>query len=39
VSVQASGKGRGVVHINFYSDDDLERVLEIVLGKPASDFD
>jgi ParB family chromosome partitioning protein len=39
VAVQATGKGRGVVRINFYSDDDLERVLEIVLGKPISDFD
>ena len=39
VSVTASGKGRGVVRISFYSDDDLERVLEIVLGKPLSDFD
>lgn len=39
VSVQSSGKGRGVVRISFYSDDDLERVLEIVLGKALSDFD
>ncbi len=39
VSVRASGKGKGVVHISFYSHDDLERVLEIVLGKPVSDFD
>jgi ParB family chromosome partitioning protein len=39
VSVQASGKGKGVLRINFYSEDDLERVLEIVLGKPLSDFD
>jgi ParB family chromosome partitioning protein len=39
VSVKASGKGKGVLRISFYSDDDLERVLEIVLGKPASDFD
>lgn len=39
VSVQATGKGNGVLRISFYSDDDLERVLEIVLGKPLSDFD
>jgi ParB family transcriptional regulator, chromosome partitioning protein len=39
VSVQSSGKGRGTVRINFYSHDDLERVLEIVLGKTLSDFD
>ena len=39
VSVKASGKGKGVVRISFYSEDDLERVLEIVLGKPFSDFD
>lgn len=39
VSVQASGKGKGSLRISFYSEDDLERVLEIVLGKPLSDFD
>ncbi len=39
VSVTASGKGKGVLRINFYSDDDLERVLQLVLGKPISDFD
>jgi ParB family chromosome partitioning protein len=39
VSVQALGRGKGVLRINFYSNDDLERVLEIVLGKPPSDFD
>ena len=39
VSVQASGKGKGVLRINFYSDDDLERLLEIMLGKALSDFD
>lgn len=39
VSVQATGKGKGVLRISFYNDDDLERVLEIVLGKPLSDFD
>lgn len=39
VSVRSSGKGRGTVRINFYSHDDLERVLEIVMGKALSDFD
>lgn len=39
VSVKTSGKGKGTVHISFYSHDDLERVLELVLGKPLSDFD
>jgi len=39
VSVQGSAKGGGVVRINFYSHDDLERVLEIVLGTSRSDFD
>jgi ParB family chromosome partitioning protein len=38
VSVQALGNERGVVRISFYSHDDLERVLDIVLGKARSDF-
>ncbi|MEP6989783.1 MAG: ParB/RepB/Spo0J family partition protein [bacterium] len=39
VSVQPTGKGRGVIHISFFSDDDLERVLDIVIGQSRSDFD
>ncbi len=39
VSVKTAGKGKGAVHISFYSHDDLERVLEVVLGKPLNDFD
>jgi ParB family transcriptional regulator, chromosome partitioning protein len=39
VSVQQLGAERGVVRISFYSADDLERVLELVMGKPSSDFD
>ena len=39
VSVQALGNERGIVRISFYSHDDLERVLEIVLGRERSDFD
>lgn len=38
VSIQSQGRERGVVRISFYSPDDLERVLELVLGK-RSDFD
>ena len=39
VTVQALGNERGVVRISFYSHDDLERVLDIVLGTARSDFD
>ena len=39
VSVQPLGNNRGVVRISFYSHDDLERVLDLVLGKARSDFD
>ena len=39
VTVQALGNERGVVRISFYSHDDLERVLDLVLGKTRSDFD
>jgi ParB family chromosome partitioning protein len=39
VSVQQLGSDRGVVRISFYSNDDLERVLELVLGRTGSDFD
>jgi ParB family chromosome partitioning protein len=39
VSVQQLGSERGVVRISFYSNDDLERVLELVLGRTGSDFD
>ena len=39
VTVQTLGNGRGVIHISFYSHDDLERVLDLVLGKTRSDFD
>ncbi|MDB4886261.1 MAG: parB-like partition protein [Gemmatimonadetes bacterium] len=38
VSIQQLGNERGVVRISFYSHDDLDRVLEMVLGK-RSDFD
>ena len=39
VAVQAHGNERGVVRISFFSHDDLERVLDIVLGSSRSDFD
>jgi ParB family transcriptional regulator, chromosome partitioning protein len=38
VSIQQLGNERGVVRISFYSHDDLERVLDLVLGQ-RSDFD
>jgi len=39
VSIQTLGNDRGVVRISFYSHDDLERVLDLVVGKTRSDFD
>jgi hypothetical protein len=39
VHVQPLGDERGVVRISFYSADDLERVLDLVLGRTRSDFD
>ncbi|PYP79750.1 MAG: chromosome partitioning protein ParB [Gemmatimonadetes bacterium] len=39
VHVQALGNDRGVVRITFYSADDLERLLDLVLGPSRSDFD
>lgn len=39
VSVQTLGNERGVLRISFFSHDDLERVLDLVLGTTRSDFD
>ncbi len=39
VHVQSLGNERGVVRISFYSTDDLERVLDLVMGARRSDFD
>jgi len=39
VHVQTLGNDRGVVRISFYSADDLERLLDLVLGPLRSDFD
>ncbi|HET7583969.1 MAG TPA: ParB/RepB/Spo0J family partition protein [Gemmatimonadaceae bacterium] len=32
VRIAVTGNGRGTIHISFYSADDLERLLELVLG-------
>jgi hypothetical protein len=34
VFVAMRGKGSGRVTVNFYSNDDLARILGVVLGKP-----
>lgn len=34
VSVTARRKGRGAISITYYSEDDLARVLELILGQP-----
>lgn len=39
VRIQTLGNDRGVVRINFYSPDDLERLLDLVIGPTRSDFD
>ena len=39
VVVQPLGGERGVVRISYYSADDLERVLDLVVGTQRSDFD
>lgn len=39
VSIQQAGEGKGTVRVAFYSADDLERLLELMLGSARSDFD
>jgi len=39
VQVQLQGSDRGVVRITFYSADDLERLLDAIVGPARSDFD
>jgi len=39
VRIQLLGNDRGVVRINFYNPDDLERLLDLVIGPSRSDFD
>ena len=39
VSVQQTGDGKGTIRIGFYSADDLDRLLDLLLGEARSDFD
>ena len=39
VHVQPLGSDRGVVRISYYGADDLERVLDLMVGPRANDFD
>lgn len=39
VQVQMLGNERGVLRITFYSADDLERLLDAIVGSARSDFD
>lgn len=39
VHIQQVGKDRGVVRIAYYGADDLERLLDLILGHSRSDFD
>jgi ParB family chromosome partitioning protein len=39
VQVQLLGNDRGVVRITFYSADDLERLLDSIVGPARNDFD
>jgi ParB family transcriptional regulator, chromosome partitioning protein len=39
VHVQQLGGGRGVIRLGFFGPEDLERLLDLVLRQPASDFD
>lgn len=39
VSIQQSREGRGAVRIAFYSADDLDRLLDLIVGPTRSDFD
>lgn len=39
VHLVLTGKEKGVLRIGFYSSDDLERVLDLILGLKRSDFD
>jgi ParB family chromosome partitioning protein len=39
VQVHMQGSERGVVRITFYSADDLERLLDAIVGPARSDFD
>jgi ParB family chromosome partitioning protein len=39
VHLAITGKEKGVLRIGFYSAEDLERLLELILGSKRSDFD
>ena len=39
VSIQQTGDGKGTVRVAFYSADDLERLLDLMLGSTRGDFD
>jgi ParB family chromosome partitioning protein len=39
VHLAMTGKEKGVLRIGFYSSEDLERLLELILGGERSDFD
>jgi ParB family chromosome partitioning protein len=39
IHVQMLGNERGVVRVSFYSVDDLERLLDLMVGPVRSDFD
>jgi hypothetical protein len=34
VRVTLRSKGKGQIHLSFYSNDDLARLLELILGAP-----
>ena len=34
VRVSLRAKGKGQIHVSFYSNDDLARLLELILGAP-----
>lgn len=39
VSIDTAAGGKGTVRISYYSADDLERLLELMVGPPKSDFE
>lgn len=39
VQIQSIGNERGVLRISFYGPDDLERLLDLIVGVARSDFD
>jgi ParB family chromosome partitioning protein len=38
VHIKLSGESKGTLSIAFYSADDLDRILELVVGKPTPEF-